>query len=764
VKDKAKAMIAGVFLVLFGVIGGTWGLGSGFDRIQKLRQIERVPLSKAGAVLPGTATISALTKVDQNTVSSKHTKTDSLYYRYTKEIEKEDSDGDRYWSTVEDVSKSTDFWLYDETGKILLSAKTHGAIDWVVGKSFEHTSGSVRYREWRIEPGDKVFTFGRAVNMGGEVKLIFDLRQDFTAIISNQPRSQVQSSMGGKALLYIAGGLFAASLGVLGVAFLLGIHRLIFYLGALGLATTLILVHLSLKMMNQDLSDGLKRLTKQRGDAEKLVEELHEHHQLKWSGWIESGDFQRSYYLTMPESSRLKLQEYRLSLALNQWRLEHQMKKFPENVLRRVWGMDIPESISQLPANDKVIFESRKRTDIDTVVSGWWSYLVVLLGFFLTIGFTYLGFRALKTKRLIENIPSTPSVGVSVGMAETTGTIVLPEGEVALESPYTFSPCVWYSYHKEERQGSGKNARWVTLDKRETGIEFICRDQEGDISVLSDKADIITNRKTSETRGGYRYTEKTLNVDDPLYILALAAINPKNRAKLQLKKGETSEPFILSNYTESEVMYKKARAGMLYLNFAFGCLLTALLLSSGRTGGFAATDFLVAALAAPFYMSIMVLVLHFNDLIFLRKRCERNWANIQISLRKRRNLVGNIQKLVKRYFEHEKDILKQTSVLRKKFQDAVQNEKRIANYYAHESAFRRSVTVKIEDYPQLKSDKVVAKLMSTLKNSENEIALLRKGFNDSVEVYNARISTVPDIFFARMAGFKRQSFMGFNTG
>ena len=68
----------------------------------------------------------------------------------------------------------------------------------------------------------------------------------------------------------------------------------------------------------------------------------------------------------------------------------------------------------------------------------------------------------------------------------------------------------------------------------------------------------------------------------------------------------------------------------------------------GAVGSFAATDFLLAAMFAPLFL-ISMFALMYNDLIFLRNRVSRAWANIEVSLKKGR-LIPNLEQVVKSYF------------------------------------------------------------------------------------------------------------------
>jgi hypothetical protein len=209
-------------------------------------------------------------------------------------------------------------------------------------------------------------------------------------------------------------------------------------------------------------------------------------------------------------------------------------------------------------------------------------------------------------------------------------------------------------------------------------------------------------------------------------------------------------------------MLMKARAGMGWFNAAFASLLLALLLAFGLGGSFAATDFLMAALAAPLYMTLLMVFMHYNDLVFLQRRALRNWANIEVSLKKRHSLMDSLQRVVKRYFEHEKKLQKAVVLLRNQYAQAKSTLDRadsseLTKYLQYEHKVHAYLQARVEAYPELKGDKVSAQLMTSLTRLENEVALMRSGYNDSVAYYNTRIASFPDVFLARRFGFKRMN-------
>ena len=77
---------------------------------------------------------------------------------------------------------------------------------------------------------------------------------------------------------------------------------------------------------------------------------------------------------------------------------------------------------------------------------------------------------------------------------------------------------------------------------------------------------------------------------------------------------------------------------------------------------------------------------------------------------------------------------------------------------ANEKAFMKSLDAVVERYPELKGEEVISDFRQKLIALENEISLMRQGYNDSVERHNTRIGQVPEVILAKTFGFEDESF------
>jgi hypothetical protein len=740
--------IVGYGLLMLVSIAGAWFLlQQGFSRIQELRQLERVPASQAAYVLSGEVTLNGQAVPQQNTTGSYFTQTPSLYYRYIREKKSKDSDGNTRWQTEFSHSDGLDFLLQDESGQVLLRTGTNReVIDWSLQERFSEIQGDIRHREWRLEPGDKVFVFGKAVIENGQVQIRFDQSGFYTPLISHFSQADSQAAMGGQGLWWLWGGLSCVALAIFALIHLLGVHRILVFVALLGLALILVLTQMSLLMMRRDLQNGLAHYQNQKKSAEELAQSVFSNAQLLWQDWQNLN--------ALPPAEMVRLQAYKFHLALSQQHLVRQMSVLPERWLMPLWKLPAPVSVP-LNAEEQIQIQQQAQQVSIGKLKGLWPWMTIGAGLLLAILMTWLALRLIRTKRIIENLQMTPTGGVSCGLAEVQGEIVPAENTQLLRTPYFGLDCVWYSYRKEERRNSGKNSKWVTLENDVVGQKFFVRDAEGQIPVEPHQAEIITRHKHQKTEGRLRYTETVLQPGDTLYVVASAALDAEQPDRLVLRKGEMADLFILSNYSEREVMLMKARNSMLTLCAAFSGLLLACLLGFGLRGSFTPLDFLAAAALMPIYMLLLMLVLHYNDIIFLQRRAMRNWANIEVALKKRKELIDGIARTAKAFLEHEKNLQQKLAQLRAALTQTQNNRDKVAEYVRLEQNFHRNLSATIENYPDLKGQQLMQNLMNVITRGETEIALLRQGYNDAVTAYNTRIASVPDVFFAKIFHFRR---------
>ena len=140
-----------------------------------------------------------------------------------------------------------------------------------------------------------------------------------------------------------------------------------------------------------------------------------------------------------------------------------------------------------------------------------------------------------------------------------------------------------------------------------------------------------------------------------------------------------------------------------------------------------------------------------NRLVTLRNRIRNAWAQIDVQLRRRSDLVPNLVACVKGYIAHEREVLTSISEMRRQADIAGHN---IAPRARAESNLGQSLSaVTVEAAPQLGANETFLALAEELRSTENRIAFARQHYNDSVMRYNAAVSSLPTNFIARLFAF-----------
>ena len=158
---------------------------------------------------------------------------------------------------------------------------------------------------------------------------------------------------------------------------------------------------------------------------------------------------------------------------------------------------------------------------------------------------------------------------------------------------------------------------------------------------------------------------------------------------------------------------------------------------------------------------LVVLVLMFagtyNRLVGLRQRANQAFADIDVQMQQRHDLVPNLVETVKGYAAHEKGTLEAVTAARAAATSATGVEQKVQAENALTGALRQLFAV-AEAYPDLKANQNFLGLQSELADLENKIAAARRFFNNAVSEYNASIQQFPAVLLAGPMGFAARTF------
>jgi LemA protein len=142
----------------------------------------------------------------------------------------------------------------------------------------------------------------------------------------------------------------------------------------------------------------------------------------------------------------------------------------------------------------------------------------------------------------------------------------------------------------------------------------------------------------------------------------------------------------------------------------------------------------------------------YNRLVTLRNRCENAWAQIDVQLRRRYDLIPNLVTTVKGYAQHERETLEAVVAARSAAMEATGVEGRtVAENQL--TATLRSLFALAESYPDLKASTSFLALQEQLTDTEGKIAYARQFFNDAVMSFNMAVQRFPANLVAGMFGF-----------
>lgn len=173
---------------------------------------------------------------------------------------------------------------------------------------------------------------------------------------------------------------------------------------------------------------------------------------------------------------------------------------------------------------------------------------------------------------------------------------------------------------------------------------------------------------------------------------------------------------------------------------------------------------LLAAAAALLVLIVCGLVIGtYNRLVALKNLCDNGFAQIEVQLRRRYDLIPNLVECVKGYMSHERKTLENVISARNQaaagLAQATQNPASTQNMMALAGADNLltgalgRLNFVMEAYPELKANENVAALTEELTSTENKVAFARQAYNDWVMGYNTFRESFPSVFFAAALGF-----------
>lgn len=414
-----------------------------------------------------------------------------------------------------------------------------------------------------------------------------------------------------------------------------------------------------------------------------------------------------------------------------------------------------------------------------------WGFVVALLGCLLALLCLCFAIRAARRQRLIDNLPTSKTSGVFIGLVELKGTA---EAEWPLVSYLAERHCVYYAYSVEEHwsrtvtetytDSEGKTrtrtrheSGWKTVDSGFEHTPFYLKDDCGVIRVNPAKAEVELEEIFDETCGRSdplyygkgpsfavsdsdhrrRFTEKAIPLHASVYIVGPAR-EREDVVAPEIRHARDAAMFLISTRTEARI-----RSGYRARFWLLGIFAVVL-----AVAGWLACDYIhetdpgesvglyiaigAGALAAWF---LGWLWMAFNSMINLRQRVRQAWSNVDVQLKRRADLIPNLVKAVEGLRDHERRVQAELAELRSQL---------VATAPGKAGPDPRGcaplLLAIVEAYPALKADQAFLGLQRELAGTEQRLALAREYFNSIATFYNTRLQTIPDRYLAALGGLR----------
>lgn len=151
----------------------------------------------------------------------------------------------------------------------------------------------------------------------------------------------------------------------------------------------------------------------------------------------------------------------------------------------------------------------------------------------------------------------------------------------------------------------------------------------------------------------------------------------------------------------------------------------------------------------------LILISMYNNLVKLRNNRENAFANIDVQLKQRYDLVPQLVATVKGYASHERELLEKVTAARSACMNATTINDRVQADNALASALS-GLRVAVEAYPDLKANQNFLQLQNELSDIENKLASVRRFFNSATKELNNAVQSFPSNIIAGMFGFKTE--------
>ena len=162
---------------------------------------------------------------------------------------------------------------------------------------------------------------------------------------------------------------------------------------------------------------------------------------------------------------------------------------------------------------------------------------------------------------------------------------------------------------------------------------------------------------------------------------------------------------------------------------------------------------IVVGVLLALVLFVFLVIVTYNNVVALQRRCQRAWANIDVALKQRWDQLPNLVSAVRGVMAFEEQVLEEVTQARAAYQpDASIHEQAVVSELTTTAV--RSLFATVENYPEIKSHENVMALQDEIERLETVIARRRELFNNQVYQYNVVISTIPGALLRPLFGWR----------
>ncbi len=408
-------------------------------------------------------------------------------------------------------------------------------------------------------------------------------------------------------------------------------------------------------------------------------------------------------------------------------------------------------------------------------------------GGILGLACVYAGLRAGRRRRTIDDTPTSKTHGVFIGDVELKGRA---ESAEPLTSYLAGKACVWYSWSVDEhwrrivhetytdekgnvRTRTRVESGTITVASGGEQQPFHLRDDTGAVLVRPAGADVEAATVLSVTCGvGHplyfgkgpggavpnstfqrTFHESAIAVGQSLYVMGRAR-ERSDRVAAEIAEDKRAQLYLISVRDESAISRGYAWGYWLWVLFGLALLLGGWAIYEHDQGWPDTQRWQWYLGWSAVYLGLLaggwVWMVH-NSIVGLRQRVRQGWANLDVQLKRRHDLLTQLVAVVQGLAAHEQEVQETLAALRA--QAAI--EARSASAEGLAGMAPRLVALR-EHYPRLVAHEGFLELQHELSSTEQRIALARSYYNDIATAYNTRLLVLPDRWAAALSGLRSE--------